>query len=118
LQEPYFMLAAGVAAADTDAEAMYLRSSQVLAFARLRSGRPGKLPPPQHDLSEIPPQVMLGVEEALSCAAVGSLASVTAQLAALIDRHRPDEIILTGMIHDHAARLHSFELAAEAMRSL
>jgi hypothetical protein len=26
--------------------------------------------------------------------------------------------MLTGMIHDHAARLHSFELAAEAMRGL
>ena len=118
LEQPYFMLAAGVCAADTDAEANYLRSSQVMAFARLRTGHPGKLPPPQHDLSDIPPQVMAGVDQALSCAAVGSAATVQAQLQALIARYKPDEIILTGMIHDHQARLHSFKLAAGAMRAL
>ena len=118
LDQPYFMMAAGVCAAKTDDEAHYLRSSQVLAFARLRTGRPGRLPRPQHDLSEVPPQVMAGVEEALSCAAVGGAATVKAQLAALIDRHRPDEIMLTGMIHDHQARLHSFEIAAAAMRGM
>lgn len=36
LAKPYFMLAAGVCAAATDDEARYLRSSQMLAFARLR----------------------------------------------------------------------------------
>lgn len=115
---PYFMLAAGVCAADTDAEADYLRSSQVLAFARLRSGQPGKLPLPQHDLSAIPSQMRREVDAALSCAAVGSADSVKAQLAGLIDRYAPDEIMLTGMIHDHAARLRSFRIAAEAMASL
>ena len=118
LDAPYFMMAAGICAAETDAEAEYLRSSQVLAFARLRSGRPGKLPPPQHDLSEVSPLDRQGVDEALSCAAVGSKSTVRDQLAALIDRHQPDEILLTGMIHDHAARLHSFALAAEVMREL
>jgi len=118
LDQPYFMLAAGVCAADTDAQAQYLRSSQVMAFARLRTGRPGKLPPPQHDLSDIPAQVMAGVDQALSCAAVGCPATIRSQLAALIKRHRPDEVILTGMIHSHQARLHSFRLAAAAMRDL
>ena len=41
LQKPYFMMAVGLSAADTDAEAQLLRSSQVIAFARLRSGQPG-----------------------------------------------------------------------------
>jgi luciferase family oxidoreductase group 1 len=112
---PHFMMAAGLCAAESDAEAQFLRSSQVLAFARLRSGQPGRLPPPQADLSQIPPQVMAGVDEALSCAAVGSPATVRARLAALIDRHRPDEIMLTGMIHDHAKRLESFRIGAEVL---
>ncbi len=115
---PHFMMAAGLCAAETDDAAQHLRSSQVLAFARLRSGQPGKLPPPQADLSHIPPPVMAGVDEALSCAAVGSPATVQASLAELIARHRPDEIMLTGMIHDHAARLRSFEIGARAMRNL
>lgn len=117
-EAPHFMMAVGLCAAETDAQAQYLRSSQVLAFARLRSGQPGKLPQPQADLSHIPPQVMAGVDEALSCAAVGAPATVRAQLAALIARHQPDEIILTGMMHDHQARLRSFEIGAEVMRSL
>lgn len=118
LEQPYFMMAAGLCVAATDAEAHYHRSSQTLAFARLRSGKPGKLPRPQRDLSEIPPQVMVGVSEALSCSAVGSPAAAKAQLARQIARYEPDEIMLTGMIHDHAARLASFEFGAAIMGEL
>lgn len=118
LDKPYFMLLAGVCGADTDAEAEYLRSSQVLAFSRLRSGQPGKLPYPVHDLSEVPAQMRAQVEQALSCAAVGGPATLRSGLGRLVETYRPDEIMLTGMIHNHAARLHSFKLAAEAMRSL
>ena len=116
LQKPYFMMAVGLSAADTDAEAQLLRSSQVIAFARLRSGQPGQLPPPRADLSDIPPAVRAGVDAALSCAAVGSPASVKAQLQTLIARHGPDEILLTGMMYDHSARLRMFEIAAEVLR--
>lgn len=118
LARPYAMMAAGLVVADTDDEARYLRSSQVLAFARLRTGRPGPLPRPSHDLSEVPPSVMAGVNHALSCAAVGSPATVRAQLQALLARHQPDELMVTGMIHDHAARLRSFRLGAEILRDL
>jgi len=118
LAQPYAIMAAGLVVADTDAEARYLRSSQVLAFARLRSGRPGQLPRPSHDLSEVPPSVMAGVDHALSCAAVGSPATVRTQLQALIDRHQPDELMVTGMIHDHAARIRSFQMGAEVLKAL
>ena len=119
LARPYFMMAMGVCAADTDAEAAYLRSSQVLAFARLRSGKPGKLPRPVADVSaEVPPEVMRGVDEALSCAAVGSPETVRQQIAALIDRYQPDEVIVAGMIHDPAARIRSLEIAADVLAGL
>ncbi len=119
LDRPYAMMAAGVCAAETDAEAVYLRSSQILAFARLRTGRPGKLPRPTHDLgAEIPGAVMAQVEQALSCSATGSAETVHRQLAALIGRYRPDELMITGMIHDHAARLRSVTIAAEVLKGL
>ena len=119
LQHPYFMMAMGVCAAETDAEAAYLRSSQVLAFARLRSGKPGKLPRPVADVSaEVPPEVMRGVDEALSCAAVGSPETVRQQMAALIDRYQPDEVIVAGMIHDPAARIRSMAIAADVLAGL
>ena len=118
LAAPYFMLAVGLAAAATDAEAEYLRSSQVLAFARLRSGRPGKLPAPQHDLSEIAPDLRREVEQALSISAVGAPDTVRQRLQDLIVTHAPDEIMLTGMIHDHAARLESHRIGGQAALSL
>lgn len=119
LQRPYFMMAAGVCAADTDAEATYLRTSQQLAFARLRTGQPGKLPRPVDDIAaHVPPQVLEGVNVALGCSATGGPDTVRGQLAGLIDRYQPDELILTGMIHDHSARLRSFRIAAEALRDI
>ena len=118
LAEPHAMMAIGLCAAATDAEAEYLRSSQVLAFARLRLGRPGLLPRPTHDLSEVPPQMRAEVEAVLGCSAVGAPATVQARLRALIAEHRPDEVILTGMTHSHTARLESFRIGAEAMQAL
>jgi luciferase family oxidoreductase group 1 len=118
LDRPYAMMAVGVTAADTDEEAALLRSSQILAFARLRTGRPGKLPRPTDDLSEIPAPVMAQVRQALSCSATGSAATIRRELAALIERYGPDEVMITGMIHDHAARLKSVTIAAEVLDGL
>jgi luciferase family oxidoreductase group 1 len=119
LERPRVMMAAGVCAAATDAEAAFLRSSQLLAFARLRTGRPGKLPPPTHDVDrEIPAPVMAQVEQALSCSATGSAATVRQRIRAIIDTFQPDELMVTGMIHDHTARVRSFEIAAEVLADL
>ncbi|GAB1478145.1 LLM class flavin-dependent oxidoreductase [Paracoccaceae bacterium] len=118
LEKPHFMMAVGVCAAATDAEAVFLRSSQILAFARLRLGNPGKLPRPTHDLSEVPPQMLLEVGHVLGCSAVGSPATVRDKLAELIARYRPDEVMVTGMLHDHAKRLESHRIAAEVLRGL
>jgi luciferase family oxidoreductase group 1 len=118
LDRPYAMMAVGVTAADTDEEAALLRSSQILAFARLRTGRPGKLPRPTDDLSEIPAPVMAQVRQALSCSATGSATTIRRELAALIERYGPDEVMITGMIHDHAARLKSVTIAAEVLDGL
>lgn len=117
-EQPHAMMAIGLCAAASDTEAALLRSSQVLAFARLRQGRPGPLPPPTDDLSEIPDRLRAEVEQVLSCSAVGSLATVTARLGKLIAAHRPNEVILTGMTHSHAARLESFRLGALAMKAV
>jgi luciferase family oxidoreductase group 1 len=116
LERPYAMMAVNVFGADTEAEARRLRTTMQIAFYRLRSGRPGKLPAPVDDLeSVVPRQAMPALEAALKVSAVGDPVQVEAQLRHLIDQHAPDEVILTGQIHDHGARLRSFEIAAEAM---
>jgi luciferase family oxidoreductase group 1 len=119
LEKPHVMIAAGVCAAETDTEAAFLRSSQILAFARLRTGKPGKLPLPTHDVDlEIPAPVMAQVKQALSCSATGSATTIKEQLRSLINFYRPDELMVTGMIHDPAARIRSFEIAANALQEL
>ena len=53
LAKPYVMLGFNVFVADTDAEAEFRASSWQQAFVNLRSGRPGRLPPPgDHGVSE------------------------------------------------------------------
>ncbi|KFE33725.1 LLM class flavin-dependent oxidoreductase [Thioclava atlantica] len=119
LSEPYAMMAAGLFAAESDAEAAYLRSSHLLGFARLRMGKPGKLPRPTEDPGAgIPAPVLAQAEQALSVSAVGGSATIRVQFAALIERYRPDELMVTGMIHDPAARIRSFEIGAEVLRAL
>jgi luciferase family oxidoreductase group 1 len=116
---PHFMLAVNVFAANTDAEGAYLRTSMQQAFVRLRTGRPGKLPRPVDDIdAEVGSQMRQAVDQALRITAVGSPDSVKSQLSGLMARYQPDEVILTGQIHDHAARVKSFEIAADVMTGL
>jgi luciferase family oxidoreductase group 1 len=111
-----FMLAINVIGADTDAQAVYLRTSVQQAFARLRSGKPSKLPYPVEDIdAEIGMSLRRGVDQALRISATGSPETVRRQLGELIAKYQPDEVILTGQIHDQVARQRSFEIAAEAM---
>ena len=119
LAKPYLIVAAGVCAAETDEQAAFLRSSQLLAFARLRTGSPGKLPEPVGDLDQhIPAAVLRQVKQALSCSATGSEVSIREQFKGLIDTYQPDELMITGMIHDPDARIKSFEIAARVLKEL
>ncbi|WP_172293362.1 LLM class flavin-dependent oxidoreductase [Pseudoruegeria sp. HB172150] len=115
--KPHFMLAVNVFAADTDEEAVRLRTSMQQAFINLRTGKPGPLPAPVNDITEVAdPSAIAMVDEALRISAVGAPNTVKAGLQWLIREFEPDEVILTGQIHDHTARLHSFEIAADALR--
>jgi luciferase family oxidoreductase group 1 len=119
LDRPHFMLAINVFAAASDAEGRRLRSSMLQAFVNLRSGRPGPLPRPMDDLEHhVDPMALASAEKALAVAATGSPETVRQDLLRLVGQYEPDEVILTGQIHDHGARLRSFEIAAEILGSL
>lgn len=118
-EAPRFMLAVNLFAAETDREGARLRTSMQQAFLNLRSGRPGPLPAPVDDPREVARADQLAmVNHALRITAVGGPERVREQLAGLIETYAPDEIILTGGIHDHAARCRSFEIGAEVLRAL
>ena len=119
LEEPYFMMAMNVFAGETDADGQRIRTSMEQAFANLRTGHPGPLPRAVRDIDAvIDPMVKAGVDEALAVSATGSPATVRRQIQALVARFMPDEIIITGQIHDQKERLRSFEIAAEAVQGL
>ena len=52
----------------------------------------------------------------LSCTAVGSPDAVRRRLQQFIERTGADEVMVTSQIHDHAARLRSYEITAQVMR--
>ena len=119
LAQPYFMLALNVFAGKSDAEGLYLKSSMQQSFANLRSGKPGPLPRPVEGIAaHLAPEMLSMVEQALACSAHGTAESVRRTIAEFVARYQPDEVILNVQIHDHEARLRSFEIAAEVMRSL
>ena len=117
LQQPHVMLALNVVAAETDAEAKRLFTTQQLGFINLRRGRPGLVQPPVADITAVStPEERVGVDRALACAVIGSQATVARGIEAFLARHRPDELMLTANVFDHGARLRSFELAATVMQ--
>jgi luciferase family oxidoreductase group 1 len=113
LKEPYALACLNVFAAETEREARRLFTSLQQAFVNLRRGRPGKLPPPVETLEGFASDLeTAGVEHALRYSVVGSRETVRAGLEAFADLTRADELMLTSQIHDHAARLRSFEIVA------
>ena len=113
LKQPYALACLNVIAAETDAEARRLFTSLQQAFINLRRGRPGKFPPPVETLEGAASELeMAGVEHALRYSVVGSRETVRAGLEAFADLTRADELMVTSQIHDHAARLRSFEIVA------
>ncbi len=114
LREPYVMLGVNVFAADSDREAERLITSLQQAFVALRRGTPGPLRPPVESMAGRWTDLEKAqLDHALACSVVGSPDTVRRGLGAFIERRKPDEVIVTGQIFDHAARLRSFEIAAQ-----
>ena len=119
LEKPYAMIACNVFAADDDEEARFLATSMQQAFVNLRTGRPGRLRPPVRDYD-----TTLGAMErtilaqVLSYTAIGTLDTIRDKLRGFVAQTSADELMITSNVYDHAARLRSFEIAAEACRSL
>jgi luciferase family oxidoreductase group 1 len=113
LAAPHVMLGVNIFAADTDAEARLLFSSQQQAFLNLRRGRPGKLPPPVADFEAgIDRYGRAMLADALSCAVVGGPDTVRTGLQAFVASTGADELMVTAQIFDHTARKRSFEILA------
>ncbi|NCP18701.1 MAG: LLM class flavin-dependent oxidoreductase [Erythrobacter sp.] len=118
LSEPYAICGYNVFAAEMEEEAHLLASSMQQSFVRLRTGQPGKLPPPVEGYREsLPPQASAMLDGVLQATAIGTPAQVRDQMNAFVERTQADELIIAGSIYDHKARKRSLTLAAQAFAS-
>jgi luciferase family oxidoreductase group 1 len=119
LAEPYVMLGINVIAADTEKEANYLFTSVLQQLTSLRRGMPSKLPHPIENMDGFWSEAeRLQAQHMLQYAVVGTPDTVEDGLLSFIKMTRADELMITAHIHNHQARLHSFEIVANIYRSL
>jgi len=115
LAQPYAILATAAIAADTDAEAERIAASAELHFVNRMKGQYLPLVAPEeaaaHSYSPIERERLAQHRGRL---AVGGIDAVMRQLRALVEATRADELMITSMLFDHAARRHCYELLAEA----
>ncbi|MEO3945911.1 LLM class flavin-dependent oxidoreductase [Gorillibacterium sp. CAU 1737] len=118
LEKPHAMVAINVFAADTDREAEKLATSQRMSFLRLIRGGGGPLEPPVESMDHLwqSEHERVVVEGQQRFSAIGSPATIRARLREMQELTQADEWIASGMIYDHAARLHSYELLAEVLK--
>ncbi|OUN00449.1 MAG: 5,10-methylene tetrahydromethanopterin reductase [Firmicutes bacterium ZCTH02-B6] len=112
---PHVIVGATVFCAPTDEEADWLAKSMDLAWVRLRRGEFGRLPSPQEaSVYPFTEEERHIVSQHRSLAICGSPERVRAQLQRLADATGADEIMISSVIHDPAARQRSYRLVMEA----
>ena len=108
------MVGANVIVADDDETARRLFTSPQQSFTNILRGTRGRLPPPIDDIESYwtPPEKERA-SAMLRRSFVGSPETVRAGLEAFVAETGADELIVAAAIHDHAARLRSYELLGE-----
>jgi luciferase family oxidoreductase group 1 len=115
IREPYAMVAANVIAADSDREAQRLFTSARQAFTNLFRGRRDRLPAPIDDIDAYwAANEKARVSAMLTRSFVGAPDTVRDGLERFAEETEADELIVATAIHDHQARLGSYELLAAA----
>jgi luciferase family oxidoreductase group 1 len=111
LQAPHTMVAVNAIAAETEAEAQFLSTTQQRMFVDLRSGRRPMAQPPTHDLrlSDAERQMLTGV---LSCSFIGTAKQVQDGLVDFQKRTQASELMVACSVYDHGLRQRSLRWTA------
>jgi luciferase family oxidoreductase group 1 len=114
-QTPYSILGCAVVCADTDAEAERLATTLDLNWVRRARGEYLPLASPEEAQAyPYTPVDLERIRHRRERLFAGAPATVTEKLGPLIDATKADELMVTTMIYDHAARRRSYELLAQA----
>jgi luciferase family oxidoreductase group 1 len=112
---PYAILACAVVCADSDAEAQRLASTLDLNFVRRSRGEYLPLASPEEAAAYPYSPAERGlIARNRARLFVGAPVRIREQLSAMVTAIKADEIMVTTMVYDHAARRHSYELLADA----
>jgi luciferase family oxidoreductase group 1 len=114
MAEPYAILGTAVIVADSDAEAQRIAASAELHYVRRAKGEYLPLASPEeaaaYDYTPIDRERMARQRTRLI---IGDIAKVMDRLQALAESTKADELMITTMVYDHAARRRSYELLAQ-----
>lgn len=114
LSEPYAMVGVNVVAAETDEEAVRLSTSLQQQFLNLLRNNPGPLLPPVDNIEEFTSEYERALlNQRLGSSIIGGPETVREKLQAFLDKTQADEIIINSQIHDHQARLKSYQIVSE-----
>jgi luciferase family oxidoreductase group 1 len=115
LDRPYAMAGVNIIAAESDAEARRLATTQQMSFTNIFRGARGLSQPPIDDIESYwSPTEKSQAMGMLARSIIGSPDTVRSGLDALVAETGADELIVVSDVYDHAKRLRSFELIADA----
>jgi luciferase family oxidoreductase group 1 len=115
LDRPYAMVGVNIVAAESDAEARRLATTQQMSFTNIFRGARGLSQPPIDDIESYwTPAEKAQATRMLARSIIGSPGTVRSGIDALIAETGADELIVVSDVFDHPARLRSFELIARA----
>jgi len=116
LAAPHAMVGVNIIAAETDAEARRLATSQQMSFANIFRGSRGLSQPPIDDIEDYwTPAEKEQAAHMLAFSIYGSPETVQSRLKELITQTAADEVMIVSDVFNHAARMRSFEIIAESI---
>src|SRR5580692_2191805 len=115
LDRPYAIVGVNIVAAESDDKARRLATTQQMSFTNIFRGARGLSKPQIDDIESYwTPMEKAQAMRMLARSIIGSPTTVRKGMSALVEETRADELIVVSDVYDHAERLRSIKLIAEA----
>lgn len=119
LDKPKVIVGLNAVIANTDEEANLLATTSLQFFLNVVTGERSGMKPPVADIERlVPPHILSMAKSMTACSVIGSPATVKAQLQALQDKVRADELMAVSYIYDKDKQARSYEAFAQVVSSL
>jgi luciferase family oxidoreductase group 1 len=114
LDKPYTLACVGAIAAHTNDEAEDLATSFKKLYLGIITGRREKLKPAVKSSDfYLDPLEEQALQQMIKYSFVGDSKKVKTEMQEFLDQTQVDELMVTSAIHDHSARLHSYEIISK-----